>query len=331
MIIKIKKRENPFAQIDKGVLQNKNLSFKARGIAGYLLSHEAGWQIRLDDLVKNSTDGIKAIRSGMKELSKLGYARLVPAFDENKQLKGKSWEFSETPIFSSKNTDIPISATSPKSERRKMGTTNNNRDIPKGIYSRVVDFLNEKAGREFGATTKKTQSCIRARINEGFNEDDFKAVIESRCAAWNDTDMAQYLRPETLFGTKFEGYLQAAKHTNLPTGSNTDDALKDAQLPPDQLKTYNAYIGMVQDQFPQLWKSSCRILSQSEWQDIWNDISIPMAAYQVPTTTKKSILRKAHSALATNEWLRKKYNTVFALCKNEIRAHMGTSKTALYA
>ena len=27
------------------------------------------------------------------------------------------------------------------------------------------------------------------------------------CSKWGGTDMAQYLRPETLFGNKFEGYL----------------------------------------------------------------------------------------------------------------------------
>ena len=49
---------------------------------------------------------------------------------------------------------------------------------------------------------------IKARLNEGFTEDDFKYVIKVKSEEWKqDEKMCKYLRPETLFGTKFEGYL----------------------------------------------------------------------------------------------------------------------------
>ena len=66
-----------------------------------------------------------------------------------------------------------------------------------------------KAGTNYQATSKKTQSCIRARIKEGFTIDDFKTVIDKKSSEWIGTDYEKYLRPETLFGTKFEGYLNA--------------------------------------------------------------------------------------------------------------------------
>ena len=76
------------------------------------------------------------------------------------------------------------------------------------IYAPVVDYLNAKAGTAYKSTSRKTQELIRARQNEGFELDDFKAVIDHMCAEWlHDKKMRQYLRPETLFGTKFEGYL----------------------------------------------------------------------------------------------------------------------------
>jgi hypothetical protein len=41
---------------------------------------------------------------------------------------------------------------------------------------------------------------------------DFQDVIEHKAEEWKtNAEMAQYLRPQTLFGTKFESYLQAAK------------------------------------------------------------------------------------------------------------------------
>ena len=75
-------------------------------------------------------------------------------------------------------------------------------------YAEIVDYLNEKTDRQFKSTTKKTQSLIRARLNEGWEVEHFKTVIDNKVAQWkDDNDMQRYLRPDTLFGTKFEGYL----------------------------------------------------------------------------------------------------------------------------
>ncbi len=83
--------------------------------------------------------------------------------------------------------------------------------IQENIYSRVVTHLNQKAGTQYRHTTPKTQVSIRARTKEGFTFDDFMVVIDAKVAEWKGTDMGKYLRPETLFGTKFEGYLNQAK------------------------------------------------------------------------------------------------------------------------
>ena len=76
----------------------------------------------------------------------------------------------------------------------------------------IVTYLNERIGANYRSTSKKTASLITARLNEGFSIDDFKAVIDTKASEWlGNTKMSRYLRPETLFGTKFEGYLQEAK------------------------------------------------------------------------------------------------------------------------
>lgn len=75
-------------------------------------------------------------------------------------------------------------------------------------YAEIVAALNEAAGTSYRPTSKKTRELIRARWAEGFRLPDFEAVIATMSAAWlNDPKMAAYLRPETLFGTKFESYL----------------------------------------------------------------------------------------------------------------------------
>nr|DAJ52438.1 MAG TPA: hypothetical protein [Caudoviricetes sp.] len=73
-------------------------------------------------------------------------------------------------------------------------------------YQEIIDYLNEKAGKRF-KVNDKTKAHINARVNDGYTLADFRAVIEKKVAEWRGTEMDKFLRPETLFGTKFEGYL----------------------------------------------------------------------------------------------------------------------------
>ena len=88
----------------------------------------------------------------------------------------------------------------------------NNTIINNTIYNNIVEYLNKKTNSTFKSSTKSTQRHIQARLKEGFIEEDFKNVIDIKTSQWfKDEKMKQYLRPETLFGTKFEGYLQEYK------------------------------------------------------------------------------------------------------------------------
>ena len=72
-IIRIKKRELPFVQIDKRPVEDIQLSWKAKGLLLYLLSKPNNWKIYLSDLIKRSRDKSVAVYSGLKELEKFGY------------------------------------------------------------------------------------------------------------------------------------------------------------------------------------------------------------------------------------------------------------------
>ena len=88
-------------------------------------------------------------------------------------------------------------------------------------YKTIVSYLNEKAGTNYRHTTAKTRTAIHARLAEGFTVDDFKTVVDKKCADWIGSEYEKYLRPETLFGTKFEGYLNAKQsERNDSNGQN---------------------------------------------------------------------------------------------------------------
>ncbi|MEG0790961.1 MAG: conserved phage C-terminal domain-containing protein [Gordonibacter sp.] len=80
------------------------------------------------------------------------------------------------------------------------------KEIP---FAEIVRYLNEKAGKTFRSTSDATRQLIRARFDEGYTLDDFKRVIDNKCASWlGEAEWEQYLKPATLFRkTKFEGYL----------------------------------------------------------------------------------------------------------------------------
>ena len=86
--------------------------------------------------------------------------------------------------------------------------------VDTAIYAAIIEHLNSRAGTNYKPTTKETQKHINARLNEGYTLDDFKAVIDRKCSEWLGTHMAEYLRPSTLFGNKFEGYLTAPVSNN---------------------------------------------------------------------------------------------------------------------
>ncbi len=101
--------------------------------------------------------------------------------------------------------------------------SNKDKKVNKEIYKYIVEYLNQKCNKNFKHTTKPTQRLINTRLNEGFSLDDFKKVIDVKSSQWLGTDMEKYLRPQTLFGTKFESYLNENKGGSVngkPRGNN---------------------------------------------------------------------------------------------------------------
>jgi hypothetical protein len=89
-IIRIQKKQSNFVILDKGFIEDERLSWKAKGILTYLLSKPDNWKVIVGDLVKQSTDGERAVYSGLNELKKYGYYRKYPVREGQRIVRWES-------------------------------------------------------------------------------------------------------------------------------------------------------------------------------------------------------------------------------------------------
>ncbi|RZV39960.1 MAG: hypothetical protein EVJ48_03085 [Candidatus Acidulodesulfobacterium acidiphilum] len=79
------------------------------------------------------------------------------------------------------------------------------------VINDVLNYLNQKLSTKTNPVkfkkTKETEKLIKARISEGYDIENFKSVIDKKYSEWRNTDMAKHLRPDVLFGDKFDIYL----------------------------------------------------------------------------------------------------------------------------
>jgi uncharacterized phage protein (TIGR02220 family) len=71
----------------------------------------------------------------------------------------------------------------------------------------IISYLNYKTGKSFSHKSKSSVSFINARIKEGYKIEDFKRVVDVKCIKWKNSEFEDYLRPQTLFSNKMDGYL----------------------------------------------------------------------------------------------------------------------------
>lgn len=117
----------------------------------------------------------------------------------------------------------------------KKNLPNNEVDI--GVIKKIIEYLNSKLGTRYSPTTAGTQKNIRARFAEkaDLTVEDFFSVIDKKCAEWKGTDMEKYLRPETLFGNKFENYLNAPASVRPTKGTGGVAVAQDRKTDLDEV------------------------------------------------------------------------------------------------
>jgi uncharacterized phage protein (TIGR02220 family) len=204
--------------------REREMSLKAKGLLSLMFSLPDTWDYSVAGLVAICKENETAINSTLKELKKFGYlsvTKLMPDQTKSGRIE-YVYDIYETPTerenlteekqgvenqgVVSQAVENPIQLSTKVSNTKKSNTNIS-------IIKEIIDYLNEKAETKYKASTAKTVECITARLKEGFTIEDFKTVIDKKTAEWKGTDFEQYLRPTTLFGTKFEGYLNAKINT----------------------------------------------------------------------------------------------------------------------
>ena len=192
-------------------------------------------QYTLDQLVVDTDKRLDISRSKVNRILKKfidrGYIKVYRKGSKGTAttyeiIEAKKWNLNGTQAESKRNLKVSAcnglngaSETQTESKRNSNDTPIKEKEKESKIYSRVVTRLNELASTKYKASTKKTQTLISARVKEGFNEDDFYKVIEVKTKEWLGTEMEKYLRPQTLFGTKFENYLNQKEKTPSAKGA----------------------------------------------------------------------------------------------------------------
>lgn len=152
-----------------------------------------------------------SISKWISSLVQNGYITTQIEYKEGtKQILKRYIRIVNDPIQEKLNTSLtkvkdPIEEKLKDNNKNIILNTNNNIYIVE--IKEIIEYLNKKTGSQYKTTTQKTRDIIKARLKEGFTVDDFKTVIDKKVEEWKGTEWEKFLRPQTLFGNKFEGYL----------------------------------------------------------------------------------------------------------------------------
>lgn len=210
--------------------KEKEMTLKAKGLLSQMLSLPDSWDYSIAGLVAINKENESSIKSTLNELKKFGYLKVTKLMP-NETKTGRIeylYDIYEKPYQIQEEEKQEVEKQGLENqplENQPLENQGQYNNITKELntkelktneiiikenipYQEIVSHLNSMTGTNYRASSKKTRELIKARINEGYTLDDFKLVIDKKTRDWiNDNKMKGYLRPETLFGTKFEGYL----------------------------------------------------------------------------------------------------------------------------
>lgn len=232
-VFRVEKSKN-YTTMSNYHFKEKEMSLKAKGLLSLMLSLPDDWDYSIAGLVSICKENETAIKSTLNELKEFGYLQVIKKFPNETQTGRLEYEYiiyEKSQKQEDKKQDIenlPVEI-QPIENQAQLNTNIlntkkeniNNIDI----YSQeelkkqkkekilkenikcIIDYLNETANTKYKYSTKGTVSLIKKRFDEGFVLDDFYDVIDKKWKDWKNTEWQKYIRPETLFGNKFESYL----------------------------------------------------------------------------------------------------------------------------
>ena len=120
----------------------------------------------------------------------------------------------------------------PTPQEKSKKKTAKKSDLNAEIISQVIDYLNEQSGKNYKPDSNNAINFINARLKEKYKLEDFFNVIDIKVSKWKNTPMETFLRPETIFGTKFDSYLNETPLEPLKSkqAKNYDTAIEATKL-----------------------------------------------------------------------------------------------------
>lgn len=131
----------------------------------------------------------------------------------------KPEDFGLTPELISLNPEefmktLPESTQKKRKERdseKKRKERDSETELAPDFSLEVINYLNNKTGSKY-KNIETNKKHILARVKEGATLEDFKTVIDKKVKTWTGTEWEKFLRPMTLFGAKFDSYLNEKVH-----------------------------------------------------------------------------------------------------------------------
>lgn len=137
-------------------------------------------------------------QKGNQKGNQKGDQKVDQKVDQNAILLAKSESESEISTYSS-----PLSTPQPTKES----------PTPRALFiGEALKVFTEVTGRACLIPSAEVSFDLTKIFDAGYSIDDVRMVCELKQAEWGaDQKRQKWLRPHTLFGAKFEGYLAAAK------------------------------------------------------------------------------------------------------------------------
>lgn len=99
-----KQQKGSYTNIDNDLIDDGRLSFRARGIAAYLMSKPDDWEIRINHLTAHAQEGKAAIQSAIRELAELGYLMRERFYNRERGVVQTLTHVADYPAFANHGT-----------------------------------------------------------------------------------------------------------------------------------------------------------------------------------------------------------------------------------
>lgn len=198
---RIKKQNIPFTQISNQLLNDKNISLKAKGIYAFMYSKHYDFTFTINSMSKLLAEGQRSISRALNELKENGWVSYTKHSDGSGEYHLHIQPIDVEPKTTEK-TENAQNEKEPNVQKRRLAkrTPLNKKELSnkKEIdFKGLLAFLNKTTGREFRTINKTVQGKYKARLKDGYKKEDIvNAIINASNVQSHRENGCQYLTPE---------------------------------------------------------------------------------------------------------------------------------------